>query len=112
MSVRQIAEQADVSCTPDGIVTVRIGSMSNGQSHETVYAQMAAEAGFKAVYLSGGSLGWWKCVTEANITLPEMAFVAFLTSPRGQSLIGAFRGKAGRPLFEPLAAVAGVDLVK
>jgi len=44
---------------------------------------------------------------------PEaMAFIAFLTSPRGQSLIGAFRGKAARPLFEPLAAVAGVDLVK
>jgi tungstate transport system substrate-binding protein len=41
-----------------------------------------------------------------------MAFIAFLTSPRGQTLIGEFRGKAGRPLFEPLAGVAGVDLVK
>ena len=41
-----------------------------------------------------------------------MAFIAFLTSPRGQTLIGQFRGKAGRPLFEPLAGVAGVDLVK
>jgi len=41
-----------------------------------------------------------------------MAFVAFLTSPRGQTLIGEFRGQAGRPLFEPLAGVAGVDLVK
>ena len=41
-----------------------------------------------------------------------MAFIAFLTSPRGQKLIGEFQGKAGRPLFEPLAAVAGVDLVK
>jgi len=41
-----------------------------------------------------------------------MAFIAFLTSPRGQTLIGEFRGGAGRPLFEPLAAVAGVDLVK
>jgi len=38
-------------------------------------ARMAAEAGFKAGYLSGGSLGWYKCVTEANITLPEMAQV-------------------------------------
>ena len=36
-------------------------------------ARMAAAAGFKAGYLSGGSLGWYKCVTEANITLPEMA---------------------------------------
>lgn len=41
-----------------------------------------------------------------------MAFIAFLTSPRGQTLIGEFRGKAGRPLFEPLAAVPGVDLLK
>jgi tungstate transport system substrate-binding protein len=41
-----------------------------------------------------------------------MAFIAFLTSPRGQKLIGEFRGQAGRALFEPLAAVAGVDLVK
>jgi len=39
-------------------------------------ARQAEEAGFKAVYLSGGSLGWVKCVTEANITLPEMAQVA------------------------------------
>ena len=31
---------------------------------------------FKAIYLSGGSLGWLKCVTEANLTLPEMAQVA------------------------------------
>src|SRR5229473_1755331 len=34
-----------------------------------IMARMAEEAGFKAVYLSGGSLGWYKCVTEANITL-------------------------------------------
>jgi methylisocitrate lyase len=39
-------------------------------------ARMAEEAGFKAVYLSGGSLGWIKCVTEANLTLPELAEVA------------------------------------
>ncbi|MCX6572973.1 MAG: substrate-binding domain-containing protein [Candidatus Aminicenantes bacterium] len=41
-----------------------------------------------------------------------MAFIAFLTSLRGQTLIGEFRGQAGRPLFEPLAAIPGVDLVK
>jgi 2-methylisocitrate lyase-like PEP mutase family enzyme len=39
-------------------------------------ARMAEEAGFKAVYLSGGSLGWVKCVTEANLSLPELADVA------------------------------------
>src|SRR6185295_16004594 len=41
-----------------------------------IMARLAETAGFKAVYLSGGSLGWYKCVTEANITLPEMAQVA------------------------------------
>ena len=38
-----------------------------------IMARLAEEAGFKAIYMSGGSLGWYKCVTEANITLPEMA---------------------------------------
>ena len=41
-----------------------------------IMARMAEEAGFKAIYMSGGSLGWYKCVTEANITLPEMVQVA------------------------------------
>jgi methylisocitrate lyase len=37
-----------------------------------IMARMAAEAGFKAVYLSGGSLGWYKGVTEAGLSLTEM----------------------------------------
>jgi methylisocitrate lyase len=41
-----------------------------------IMARLAEDAGFKAIYLSGGSLGWLKCVTEANLTLPEMAQVA------------------------------------
>jgi methylisocitrate lyase len=41
-----------------------------------IMARLAQEAGFKAIYLSGGTLGWVKCVTEANLTLPEMAEVA------------------------------------
>ena len=41
-----------------------------------IMARLAEEAGFKAIYLSGGSLGWVKCVTEANLTLPELAEVA------------------------------------
>ena len=41
-----------------------------------IMARLAEAAGFKAVYLSGGSLGWLKCVTEANLTLPELAEVA------------------------------------
>jgi 2-methylisocitrate lyase-like PEP mutase family enzyme len=39
-------------------------------------ARMAEDAGFEALYLGGGSLGWLQCVTEANLTLPEMARVA------------------------------------
>ena len=41
-----------------------------------IMALLAAEAGFKALYMSGGSLGWLKCVTEANLALPEMIEVA------------------------------------
>ena len=41
-----------------------------------IMARLAEQAGFKAIYLSGGSLGWVKCVTEANLTLPELADVA------------------------------------
>jgi 2-methylisocitrate lyase-like PEP mutase family enzyme len=41
-----------------------------------IMVRLAEEAGFKAIYLSGGSLGWLKCVTEANLTLPELAEVA------------------------------------
>jgi 2-methylisocitrate lyase-like PEP mutase family enzyme len=41
-----------------------------------IMARLAEAAGFKAVYLSGGSLGWYKGVTEANITMPELAQVA------------------------------------
>jgi methylisocitrate lyase len=37
-----------------------------------IMARMAADAGFKAVYLSGGSLGWYKGVTEAGLSLTEM----------------------------------------
>src|ERR1700704_1407527 len=41
-----------------------------------IMARIGEDAGFKAVYMSGGSLGWLKCVTEANVTLPEMAEIA------------------------------------
>ncbi|MEX2455482.1 MAG: xanthine dehydrogenase family protein molybdopterin-binding subunit [Rhodospirillaceae bacterium] len=35
-------EEADIRCHPDGSVELRIGSMSNGQGHDTVYAQIVA----------------------------------------------------------------------
>jgi methylisocitrate lyase len=41
-----------------------------------VMARLAENAGFKAVYLSGGSLGWLKCRTEANLSLTDMVAVA------------------------------------
>jgi methylisocitrate lyase len=41
-----------------------------------IMARLAAAAGFQALYLSGGSLGWLKCVTEANLALPELIEVA------------------------------------
>lgn len=41
-----------------------------------------------------------------------MSFIAFLTSPGGQALIGAFKGKADRPLFEPIAGQPGIDRLK
>jgi len=40
-----------------------------------IMARLAEEAGFQAVYLSGGSLGWVKCVTEANLGVAELAQV-------------------------------------
>jgi carbon-monoxide dehydrogenase large subunit len=38
------AEHAWLELTPDGRVTVLIGTMSNGQGHETAYAQLVADA--------------------------------------------------------------------
>jgi len=35
-------EEADIRCLPGGKVELRIGSMSNGQGHDTIYAQILA----------------------------------------------------------------------
>ena len=35
-------------------------------------AKLAEAAGFPAVYLGGGTLGYVQCVTEANLSLTEM----------------------------------------
>ena len=37
-----------------------------------ISAKLAEQAGFKALYLGGGGLGYVKCITEANLTLPEL----------------------------------------
>jgi methylisocitrate lyase len=39
-------------------------------------AKLAEGAGFKALYLGGGSMGYVKCGTEANLSLTEMAQAA------------------------------------
>jgi 2-methylisocitrate lyase-like PEP mutase family enzyme len=36
-------------------------------------ARLAEAAGFRAIYLGGGGLGYVQCVTEANLTVTEMA---------------------------------------
>jgi 2-methylisocitrate lyase-like PEP mutase family enzyme len=38
-------------------------------------AKMAEAEGFKCLYLGGGPLGYLRCVTEANMSLPEMVDV-------------------------------------
>lgn len=35
-------EEADIRCAADGRIELRIGSMSNGQGHDTIYAQIVA----------------------------------------------------------------------
>ncbi|MES2183096.1 MAG: isocitrate lyase/PEP mutase family protein [Pseudomonadota bacterium] len=39
-------------------------------------ARLAQDTGFAAGYVSGGSLGWLQCATEANLSLHEMAQLA------------------------------------
>jgi tungstate transport system substrate-binding protein len=80
---------------------------------------LPALAGLRPVYENGPELeNIYAVIAVDPARVPSaryaeaMAFIAFLTSPRGQSLIGAFKGQAGRPLFEPLAGVPGVDLVR
>jgi hypothetical protein len=55
----------------------RLGEMISGGTvvaplvFNPISAKLAEAAGFRALYLGGGSLGYVKCVTEANLTLPE-----------------------------------------
>lgn len=41
-----------------------------------IMAKLAEQAGFKAAYLGGGSTGYMKCVTEANLNISEMCQAA------------------------------------
>ena len=41
-----------------------------------IMARLAEQAGFKAAYLGGGSTGYMKCVTEANLNISELCQTA------------------------------------
>ncbi|MGE3918892.1 MAG: oxaloacetate decarboxylase, partial [Hyphomicrobiaceae bacterium] len=41
-----------------------------------IMARLAEQAGFKAAYLGGGSTGYMKCVTEANLNISELCQAA------------------------------------
>ncbi len=76
-------------------------------------------AGLKPVYESAPELeNIYSVIAVDPVRIPSarygeaMALIAFLTSPRGQKIIGDFKGKSGRALFEPMAAAPGVDLIK
>ena len=74
-----------------------------------IMARLAEDAGFKALYLSGGSLGWLKCVTEANLTLPELAAVAL---DIGDLRVDAAGHALGHAFVEQYGGVGDVTIVK
>jgi len=76
-------------------------------------------AGLKPVYENAPELeNIYSVIAVDPIRIPSarygeaMAFIAFLTSPRGQKIIGEFKGKGGRALFESMAATPGIDVIK
>ena len=76
-------------------------------------------AGLKPVYENALELeNIYSVIAVDPIRIPSarygeaMAFIAFLTSPRGQKIIGEFKGKGGRALFESMAATPGIDVIK
>lgn len=80
-------------------------------------ARMAKKAGFRAGYLSGGSLGWWKCNTEANMTLPEMATLCMeIRAASDLPLVLDAGGGWGDPVHMhrtiPLAQAAGFAAIE
>ena len=83
------------------------------------FYELQGLAGLKPVYENAPELeNIYSVIAVDPVHIPSarygeaMVFIAFLTAPRGQKLIGEFKGKSGRPLFEPLAGTSGVDLIK
>jgi len=83
------------------------------------YFSLAATAGLRSIFEGSADLENIYSVIAVNPARvasarygEAMALIAFLTSPRGQDLIGSFKGKAGRVLFEPMAGKPGIDRLK
>src|ERR1041384_571184 len=80
-------------------------------------AQMAKPAGFKAAYLSGGSLGWYKGVTEAGLSLTEMIQVVVdirtvTPIPVVPDAGGGWGGPVPPPRPVPMSGAAGVQSIE
>jgi tungstate transport system substrate-binding protein len=83
------------------------------------YFSLAATAGLRSIFEGSADLENIYSVIAVNPARvasarygEAMALIAFLTPPRGQDLIGSFKGKAGRVLFEPMAGKPGIDRLK
>ncbi|EBA14940.1 xanthine dehydrogenase family protein, large subunit [Roseobacter sp. SK209-2-6] len=95
------SENADVEFLEDGRVNIYVGTQSNGQGHETVYAQfLADQTGIPAEAITviqgdsdriakgGGTGGSRSVTTQANATLATVekmiaAFIPFLSEEMG-----------------------------
>jgi len=95
------SEGAKVTFNEDGTVTIYVGTQSNGQGHETVYAQfLSDQTGIPAhlidvvqgdsdlIAKGGGTGGSRSVTTQANATLATVAkmmdaFTAFLSDEMG-----------------------------
>ena len=82
-----------------------------------IMAKLAKDVGFSATYLSGGSLGWYKCGTEANITLPEIASVCVDIRAASDLPIIVDAGGVGDPMHMhraiavmEAAGIAGIEI--
>jgi tungstate transport system substrate-binding protein len=101
--------------------TLRIAAERQGYTltDSATFHGLAGLAGLRSLFENGPELENIYAVIAVNpARIPSvryaeaMSFIAFLTSPRGQELIGGLKDRSGRPLFEPLAGRPGVDLDK
>lgn len=108
------SEASQIEFLPDGRVTLRVGTQSNGQGHETVFAEfLAHETGIPAAEITviqgdsdliatGGGTGGSRSVTvqthatRANVAQMTAAFADFLT-PEFGALPEFAEGRFGLP---------------